>query len=252
MAADFGQWGAPTTAPAVAETAFQANTTSLWTVGSAGNKDWGLGMMQGTSPSIAALEGGGFVAVFQANTGNLWTGGDGRRQGLGPRHDERHEPERHGAARRRLRDRLPGQHRQPVDRRHRGEHRLEARMMAGTSPSITALADGSFEVAFQANTTNLWTVGGGGNTDWKLGMMAGTSPSITALGYGFQVAFQANTTSLWTVGIGGDKDWALGMMPGTSPSITALAKGGFEWRSRANTTNSGPWATAATRTGASA
>ena len=62
------------------EAAFQANTGSLWTVGSAGNQDWKLGMMSGTSPSITALPGGGFEAAFQANTGSLWTVGSAGNQ----------------------------------------------------------------------------------------------------------------------------------------------------------------------------
>jgi hypothetical protein len=37
-------------------------------------------------------------------------------------------------------------------------------MMSSTSPSITALAGGGCEVAFQNATTNLWTVGTGGTT----------------------------------------------------------------------------------------
>jgi hypothetical protein len=58
-----------------------------------------------------------------------------------------------------------------------------------------------FEVAFQANTGDLWIVGGDDRGDMKLGMMAGTSPSIMALPEGgWQAAFQANTGDLWIVG----------------------------------------------------
>jgi hypothetical protein len=93
-------------------------------------------------------------------------------------------------------------------------------MMPGTSPSITALG-GSFQVAFQANTTSLWTVGAGGNKDWGLGMMTGTSPAIAATSDGsFVVKFQANTGSLWKAGDGGTGALNLGMMSGTSPSGT--------------------------------
>jgi hypothetical protein len=42
--------GSTTTARAP-QIAFQANTGSLWTVGSAGNRDWNLGLRNGTSPS---------------------------------------------------------------------------------------------------------------------------------------------------------------------------------------------------------
>ena len=109
-------------------------------------------------------------------------------------------------------------------------------MMAGTSPSIAGLRGGGVQVAFQANTGSLWTVGAGGNKNWALGMKTGTSPSITALrGGGFQAAFQANTGHLWTVGTAGTRDWGLGMMAGTSPSIAALAGGGFQVAFQANT-----------------
>jgi hypothetical protein len=242
-AVDFGQWGATGggagggAAPGLVQIAFQANTTDLWTVGDAGNKDWKLGMMPGTSPSITALSGGGFEVAFQANTGDLWTVGDagntdwklGMMKGTSPSITA-----------------LPGGGFEVAFQANTtslwtvgnaGNKDWKLGMMPGTSPSIAALASGGFEVAFQANTTDLWTVGDAGNKDWQLGMMKGTSPSLTALpGSGFEVAFQANTTSLWTVGDAGNKDWQLGMMPGTSPSITALA-GGFEVAFQANTTN---------------
>ncbi len=54
--------------------AFEA--TSLWTVGTPGDKDWSLGMMVGTSPAIAGLTSGGFQVAFEANTTSLWTVGD--------------------------------------------------------------------------------------------------------------------------------------------------------------------------------
>jgi hypothetical protein len=99
--------------------------------------------------------------------------------------------------------------------------------MARTSPSIVALPAGGFEVAFQANTGALWTVGAAGNTAWSLGMRAGTSPSIAALpAGGFEVAVQTNTGDLWTVGRGlnaQDKDWRAGMLSGTSPDIHATS-----------------------------
>ena len=182
------------------EAAFEANTTSLWTVGGNGDSTqgaWNLGMMAGTSPAIAAV-GNGFEVAFQANTGSLWTvGGNG--------------------------DSTQGA--------------WNLGMMKGTSPAIAALPGGGFEVAFQANTGDLWTVGTDGATDWKLGMMAGTNPAIAAVGNGFEVAFQANTGSLWTIGGNGDSTegaWKLGMLAGTSPAIAAVGNG-FEVAFQANT-----------------
>ncbi len=50
-------------------------------MGDGGNKDWGLGMMKGTSPSIARTPDGGFDVRFQANTTSLWMAGS---RGTGP------------------------------------------------------------------------------------------------------------------------------------------------------------------------
>ena len=49
-------------------------------------------------------------------------------------------------------------------------------MMAGTSPSIAG--GGSYNIAFQANTGNLWTYGTAGSGDRRLGMARGSSPTI--------------------------------------------------------------------------
>jgi hypothetical protein len=52
-------------------------------------------------------------------------------------------------------------------------------MASGTSPSITGLTNGSYEVAFQATTGVLWTVGSINKGPWSLAMASRTSPSIT-------------------------------------------------------------------------
>ena len=99
-------------------------------------------------------------------------------------------------------------------------------------------SDLNFEVAFQANTRDLWIVGRGNNLgDMKLGMMVGTNPSITALPQGgWQAAFQANTGYLWIVGTQDNRgDTQLGMMKGTSPCIAALPDGGWQAAFQANT-----------------
>ena len=97
---------------------------------------------------------------------------------------------------------------------------------------------GGYEVAFQANTSSLWTVGSDNKGAWGLGMMSGTNPSVTALrGGGYEAAFQANTGHLWVVGSAGSGDLGFGMMHGTSPSITALSNGGYEVAFQANTSS---------------
>ncbi len=116
------------------------------------------------------------------------------------------------------------------------------KMMAGTSPSITALSGGGYEMAFQTNAGSLITVGSAGTGNWGLGMKAGTSPSITALsGGGYEMAFQANTGHLWSMGSVNNGDWGLGMKAGSSPSITGLSNGSFEFAFQANTGNLWSW-----------
>ena len=106
-----------------------------------------------------------------------------------------------------------------------------AGMMAGTSPAITALSGGGYEVAFQGNTGTLWLRNSSGSqVNTTAGMMAGTSPAITALsGGGYEVAFQSIGGSLWLRDSSGSQaNTTAGMDPGSSPAIAGLEGGGFE------------------------
>src|SRR4051794_5365058 len=81
----------------------------------------------------------------------------------------------------------------------------------------------NLQIAFQANTGNLWTwtIDNPGR-DTGMGMMAGTSPSVapmSGVGSDHPIAFQANTGRLWTAGAFGPGDTGLGMQAGASPSI---------------------------------
>jgi hypothetical protein len=103
-------------------------------------------------------------------------------------------------------------------------------MMAGTSPSITALSNGGWVAAYQGASGRLFTASSSGAGTGPDGdMKAGTSPSITALSNGGWVAaYQGASGRLFTAsssgaGTGPDGD----MMAGTSPSITALSNGGW-------------------------
>jgi hypothetical protein len=236
MAQDFGQWG--NALPDVLEFAFQANTTSLWTVGPLSTGDWHLGMMPGTSPSITNLKTGGFEVAFQANTGSLWTVGTAGNRDWGLGMMAGTSPSITALEGGGFEVAFQANTGNLWTAGDAGTGDWHLGMMAGSSPSIAGLVGGGFEVAFEANTTSLWTVGDAGNRDWQLGMMSGTSPAIAALaGGGFEVAFEANTTSLWTVGDAGNSDWSLGMLSGTSPAICGLAGGGFEVAFQANTTS---------------
>jgi Peptidase family M23 len=201
------------------ETAFQANTSDLWTVGSDSHGAWNLGLMKGTSPSIVNLAGGGYEVAFQANTSSLWTVGraGNRDWGLGMMAGT--SPSITALAGGGYEVAFQANTSDLWTVGNAGNRDWGLGMMAGTSPSIAGVG-GSFEVAFQANTSSLWTVGEDNHRAWNLGMRSGTSPSIAAAGGSYEVAFQANTSSLWTVGEDNHGAWNLGTMSGTSPSIS--------------------------------
>jgi hypothetical protein len=171
------------------EIAFQADDGHLWTNGTAGNHDWGPGMMAGTSPAITAAatlltpSGFGYEMAFQAGDGHLWTNGLAGNKDWG------------------------------------------VTMMAGTSPAITELRNG-LQLAVQTNSGYMRTFGVGGSYTAGVAMSPGTSPAITTLADGtYQIAFQANNAGLFTIGPNyGLDDTGLRMMTGTSPSIA-----GIEW-----------------------
>jgi hypothetical protein len=48
-----------------------------------------------------------------------------------------------------------------------------------TSPAITAMPNGGYQAAFQANTGALWVTGAAGTGSLGLGMDNPTSPTIT-------------------------------------------------------------------------
>ncbi len=218
--------------------AFQANTGALWTTGSEGMKDWGLGMAGQTSPSITSLAGGGFQVAFQANTSSLITVGEAGAQDWHLGMMAGTSPSIAGLENGSFVVAFQSNNGSLWTVGPEGGKDWHLGMWAGTSPSITALKGGGYEVAFQANTTSLWTVGTAESKDWGLGMMPGTSPAIAGLVTGgYEVAFQANTTALWTVGTAESKDWGLGMSNTTSPAIVGLEAGGYQVAFQANTSS---------------
>jgi hypothetical protein len=111
-------------------------------------------------------------------------------------------------------------------------------MAKDTSPSVAALANGGYEVAFQANTGVLYLDGTATNglASTGLGMAPGTSPAITSLsGGGYEVALQAlGSGVLCLSGNAAAFCSSLGIAPGTSPAITGLPGGGYETAFQAN------------------
>jgi CHAP domain len=103
-------------------------------------------------------------------------------------------------------------------------------MMAGTSPSVAQLADGTYEAAFEANNDVLALSHlGGGTLGTTLGMDAGTSPAIAALpNGGWIAAFQDNAHQLYLYDSKGDKtNTNLGMDAGTDPALAVQPDGTY-------------------------
>ncbi|MGH3408071.1 MAG: CHAP domain-containing protein [Streptosporangiaceae bacterium] len=106
-----------------------------------------------------------------------------------------------------------------------------AGMMPGTSPAITALSGGGYEVAFQPIGGSLWLRDSSGSqANTTAGMASGTSPSIAAMSAGgLEVAFQSNAHQLWLRNSSGSQaNTTAGMDPSSSPSIAGLWGGGYE------------------------
>jgi CHAP domain len=222
------------------EMAFQANTTSLWTVGTDNHGAWNLGMMKGTSPGISDLATGGYEVAFQANTGDLWTVGASNHGSWGQAMMAGTSPSIAGLS--------TGGYEAAFQASTGSLYAVGAHdagslglgMMARTSPAIAAQPGGGYVIAFQANTGDLYVESSAsGVKNVELGMMAGTSPAIAELpGGGYVIAFQANTGDLWVYSsVTGAQAYGLGMMAGTSPSIAALPSGGYVAAFQANTGN---------------
>jgi hypothetical protein len=193
----------------------------------------GLGMAQGTNPSVVALPSGGYDVAFQAAGGDLWVYGNttgntnlGMEQYTSP----------------------------SITWTQNGGYEIAFQsnngvfwttgsdgtadwglgMNPGTSPSI-AEVPGGYEAAFQAAGGNLWVAGTDVTGNTNLGMAGYTSPSITGVPGGYEVAFQANTGTLYLTGTDGAGNTYLGMDQYTSPAITNGTSGGYQVAFQANT-----------------
>jgi hypothetical protein len=185
------------------DVAYQNSDGYLSLAGPQGTGSLGLGMKAGTSPSIAELADG-YQIAFQANTGDLWTTGTAGTADLGLGMDNSTSP---------------------------------SIAMAVTSGAPINEADNNYEIAFQANTGDLWATGNAGLPGGDLGqaMQPGTSPAIsgetgitTVVGStpsttfaGYAVAYQSSAgfLSYYDSPSGNIFDTGLGMDNSTSPAI---------------------------------
>lgn len=242
----------------------------------------GLGMMAGTSPSVAQMPDGRYWSAMQANTGQLWTvnaqqvghpenismapgtspgmgfvtpignpitfvqTSAGRRGGLvgsgGGDFLANDDPQTMAPGTSVGVSQEAGEAWQDSTGHLADVQISDGAMAPGTSPAYTQAqaAASIFKIvtAFQGADHDLRYVldlqpprpAVTTEVDTRLGMQPGTSPAVAVQPDGtFEVAFQANTHFLWVVdshGVG--HSTGLGMDPGSSPSITALPAGGFE------------------------
>jgi hypothetical protein len=216
--------------------AFQAaGSGDLWWVDEGGAAhDTGIKMAAGTSPAITELSTGAVWIVFKRDSdGLLWR--------LDPGHDLRFAANGLGVAAGTSPAIAPSLTGAGdgfaiafqaagagdlwwVDENNAG-HDTGIKMVAGTSPGIAGLDNGSFEMVFRNDSDglvyrllpgiDLRYIGAG------YGEAPGTSPAIAAIENGFSdfmIAFQAS--DLWTVDADNvGHDTGLSVQPGTSPSI---------------------------------
>jgi hypothetical protein len=206
---------------------FQANDNVLAGYSSGGsNFSTTLGMMAGTSPSVALLADGTYEAAFEANNDDLalsHLGGGTAATTLGM--DKGTSPAI--AA-------LPGggwvAAFQDNDNKlylynSRGSRiNTDLGMDPGTSPSVAVQPSGAFKVVFQDNDNVLAGYSSSGsNFITTAGMKPGTSPSIAAKSDGsYEIAVEANTSDLATIHLGTGytvNTTTLGMDAGTSPAL---------------------------------
>lgn len=236
-------------APGIPPIAFHAAGGGLWTLDGG---DTGIALAAGTSPAVAkVLNGNATQLAYQDAAGTLQYRGldenqDGQPMAAGtsPAITELQPPSTPEGQYLGSRYEVAFQNRsgnlQTAGYLRSREFALG--MAAGTSPAITSLENGNdglphWQVAFQANTGTLFTVGDiTGPQDLGYGMAPGTSPSIARSGIaGWTIAFQANTGTLWVVTNGVAQNLGYGMAPGTSPSIAPVGGGGIEIAFQANT-----------------
>lgn len=104
-------------------------------------------------------------------------------------------------------------------------------VLAGTSPSITRMRDGTYRVAFVGDgTADLHIYDGATLDHTNQGVQPGTSPSISDMADGsYKVAFVGyGTADLHIFDGTNTTNTVQGVHPGTSPSITGLSNGGYQ------------------------
>jgi len=192
------------------------------------------GLKAGTSPSVAELSDGTFMAAFEANNDNLGLS----QLGSGTLHTSLGMEAGTSPAI----AALPGGGWIAAFQDNAGKLYLydssgdqintDLGMASGTSPAIAVQADGSYRVVFQDNDHVLAGYNSSGsNFATTLGMEPGASPALAAEPDGtYEGAFEANNDNLATIHIGTGisvNPTSLGMDRDTNPAVTVQANDTF-------------------------
>jgi len=184
--------------------AYQDSAGNLHSYTTAGTATPGLAISTGSSPSTAALPGGGHATAFRSTDSNgdleIYNSATGTTTNTNTTEG----------------------------------------IYAGTSPSIAVSAAGVIQAAFQANNEYLYVYNASTKTTTNTvqGMDTGTSPSLAATPAGaFKAVFQANNNYFYLYDVNANKTTATiqGMQPGTNPAIAAAPDGDFAALFQANT-----------------
>jgi hypothetical protein len=169
--------------------AFQANTGGLWVNG----VNFKLGMMAGTSPSITTQGLNGYEVAYQANTGILWLaspGGAATNTGLAMLAGTSPgiaELSTGGYAAVATAPQCPDtcidEFYVDINGTLENIFSLGGAPTSSASPSVTSLANGVIDLAFEDGLDYFYLYQSDGQTggSTQLAMKAGTNPSITTL-----------------------------------------------------------------------
>lgn len=222
---------------AQAAVAFQSNVHTIrMHPGGQSASDTGVAVPDGSSPSVATLSTGGTVTALRSKAGRLvirisTTGalvdtGVTVRTGTSPTIAADRIGGFMAAAQADNSELTTYSSATGVNNTHQG-------LLVDTSPSIAALSNSSYKIAFQSNIGQLILINGNGDpaslVNTQYGLRGHTSPSIAAAptGAGYSVAFQANTGVMWSYSpTSGGFNTNQGMMAGTNPAI-AYASGSY-------------------------
>jgi len=223
------------------EMTFQAPNSRQWEVPPFGRPvETPSALAAGTSPAIATLPGGGYQETIVASDRTWWVVNSGNGG-----HPVPNRPKVRAGTSAAIAAGAGGfwltaaQADNGFVRLHDAAGRLTTILFAAapnSNPSIAALSNGTFEIAFVGSDKTVWVANYVGGIVRDLHSVSddflvqpGTSAAIAAdRSGGWRVSVQADTSRLWEIDSNGTVvETPSAMNPGTSPAIAALSTGGY-------------------------